>query len=179
MDKKKIIILILLLIIGICFSYNIIEGLENEESKEEELPELSRFKELNDIIIGGEKDNEEEISINDFFAKLTQEKCEAIKDLIDLVNNAFSEEPGEGNETIKTQMNAKMKFSDWASMFSMIVGANIGTTIILKKDNKCGITNYINSLGQNKLTIGIPSIGGGNSDNNEGNDGEYEPGFWG
>ena len=178
MDKKKLIILILLFIIGICFSYNIIEGLENEESKEEEeSPEINRFKELNDIIIGGEKDNEEEISINDFFAKLTPEKCEAIKELIDLVNNAFSEVPGEGNETIKTQMESKMKFSDWASMFSMIVGTNIGTTVILKKDNKCGISNYINSLGQTKLTIGMPSFGGDNGDKPD--SGEYEPGFWG
>ena len=143
---NKIIILILLFIIGICYSYNIIEGIENQEN--EESPAVKRFKELNDIIIGGEKDNEKKISINDFFAKLTPEKCEAVYEIIDLVNRQFSEEPGVGNEEILKQMNTEMAFKDWASMFSMIVGANIGTSIILKKSNKCGILNYINGLSE-------------------------------
>jgi len=134
MDIKKIIILILLFLIGICFSYNIIEGMENkEEGGLGHSPLAKRIMELNDIIIGGEKDNEEQISINDFFAKLTPEKCQAVKEQIDLVNSAFSEEPGEGYEEIKNEMNKKMTFSVWASMFTLIVGGNIGSTLILKK----------------------------------------------
>ena len=153
---NKIIILILLFIIGICYSYNIIEGIKNQENKKSAA--VNRFKELTDIIIGGEKDNEKKISINDFFSKLTPEKCKAVKEIIDLVNNLFSEEPGVGNEEILKRMNTEMAFKDWANMFSMIIGANIGTAIILKKDNKCGILNYINSLSQTEhiLDIGIP-----------------------
>tara|TARA_X000000368_G_scaffold411537_3_gene396547 strand:- start:859 stop:1392 length:534 start_codon:yes stop_codon:yes gene_type:complete len=169
---NKIITLILLFIIGLVFSYNIIEGMENKEEEGVlESPEANRIMELNDIIIGGEKDNEEEISINDFFAKLTPEKCQAIKELIDLVNKAFSEEPGEGNEEIQNQMNTKMNFSGWASIFTFIVGGNIGTTLILKKDNKCGILDYINNLGKVTLTLSpeIPGIGNG------GNSGDTQP----
>jgi hypothetical protein len=156
---KKIIILILLFFVGICFSYNIIEGIENEKAKEEKSPEIKRFKELNDILIGGEKDNKDKISINDFFSKLNREKCEAVKEMIDLVNIQFSEEPGKGNEFIEKQMNNEIPFSEWASMFSFIIAANIGSTNILKKDNKCGILNYIKSLDKKEFTLGIPDIG--------------------
>ena len=68
-----------------------------------------------------------------------------------------------------------MKFSDWASMFSLIVGANIGTTNILKKDNKCGILNYINSLGQKGYTLDVDSP---NTGGEESNDGKKNFGFF-
>ena len=55
-------------------------------------------------------------------------------------------------------MNNEIPFSQWASMFSLIIAAYIGSNNILKKDNKCGILNYINSLDEKgfKLDIGIP-----------------------
>ena len=175
---KKIIMLILILIfiIGIWYSYNIIEGIKNKELKEKESPLVNRFKELNNILIGGEKDNKKKISINVFFSKLTPEKCKAVKEMIDLVNTQFSEEPGKGSEELQKQINTEMAFSEWAAMFSLIVTANIGTTVILKKDNKCGILNYINSLEQKGYTldIGFPNIGGGGAGGGAGAGGSNE-----
>jgi len=165
--NKKIIILILLFLLGICFSYNIIEGVENAEA-EAEAPELTRFKELNAIITGKIPEGDEEnISINDFYASLNNEKCKAAKDIIDLVNNGFSDEPGVGNPTITELMNSKMPHSSWASMFSYTLAANTAATLILKKDTKCGLLNYINKLGQGGgFAI---NLGGQNNNNNNNN----------
>jgi len=168
--NKKIIILILLFLLGICFSYNIIEGVENAEA-EPEAPELTRFKELNAIITGkiilDKKGDEKNISINDFYANLNNEKCKAAKDIIDLVNNGFSDDPGVGNETITGVMGSKMPHSSWASMFSYTLAANTAATLILKKDTKCGLLNYINDLRQEGPSFSMPVIGGQNNNNNK------------
>ncbi len=50
-------------------------------------------------------------------------------------------------------MNSEMPFNAWTGMFSLIVTANIATTLILKKDNNCGILNYIDNLGQTEPAI--------------------------
>ena len=175
--NKKIIILILLFLLGICFSYNIIEGVENAEA-EPEAPELTRFKELNAIITGKIPEGDEEnISINDFYANLNNEKCKAAKDIIDLVNNGFSDEPGVGNESITELMGSEMPHSSWASIFSYTLAANTAATLILKKDTRCGLLNYINDLRQDGPSFAMPFGGGGqnNKNNNNNNNNNNKP----
>ena len=153
--KDRIMILILLFVIGICFSYKIIEGIDDtaEEAEENSAETVDTAMSSRGNIVdtqisedGSSKTTNDKITLEQFFNKLNDDgQCDNLRSIIKTTKEEFTKD--ENNRTMTSDyLSQKLPFADWASLYTFVLMGNVGTSSIMEYDTNCNTKDMLEEI---------------------------------